>query len=101
MVTGASVVSLQAARINRLSRDIAPVLEGGHALEDTTVVTSVHEWRAAARRAAQEHGWTVRTGLSRDGSRVWAVRLDREVTVQERDGLVHRLNSLGALLTPR
>jgi hypothetical protein len=103
MVTGdqrAPVVDLRAARIDRLAHALTAALESGHVIDDTSEVASVDEWRAAARQAARDHGWRVRTGVAPDGSRVWAVRLDRATTEQDRDVLTRRLSYLGALLSP-
>jgi hypothetical protein len=101
MVTGAhgaQIVDLQEARVNRLARSLAPALESGHAIVGTSAVPSVVEWRSAARQASREHGWRVRTGVVPDGTRVWAVRLDRDMT-QDRDRLVGCLSYLSALLS--
>jgi hypothetical protein len=95
---GAQVVDLGTARAARLGRSLQPVLEDGHGIADVSTVTNVDEWRKAVRRVAAAQGWRVRTGVTRDGSRVWAVRLDRETTDQDRPALRERLAYLGALL---
>jgi hypothetical protein len=104
MVTGdrgAQIVDLRAARVGRVGEAIARYLEGGHVIADVTRVGNVEEWRAAARAVASDRGWRVRTGLTPDGTRVWAVRIDREVTDTDRAVLRDRLGYLGALLDPR
>ena len=101
MVTGdrgTQIVDLNRARVGRLARSLAGVLESGHVTADVSTVGDVEEWRRAARRVAADRGWRVRTGLTGDGSRVWAVRLDREPTEEDRAVLRDRLGYLGALL---
>ena len=104
MVTGdraAEIVDLEAARVARLGRSLAAVLEGGHVIADVSTVANVEEWRKAARAIAAAQGWRVRTGVSRDDSRVWAIRLDRETTEQDRTVLRDRLGYMSALLGRR
>lgn len=104
MVTGnraARIGDLQVARVERLGRLLAASLEGGHVIADTSSVSSVDEWRKAARQAAADRDWRVRTGITRDGSRVWAIRLDRETTAEDRAVLRDRLGYIGALLSKR
>lgn len=79
MVTGnrvATVADLRAHRIERLRRELTPLLSDGHVTAEVSGIGSVDEWRAAARSAARNQGWRVRTGVGSDGSHVWAVRLD-------------------------
>ncbi len=92
------VVNLQAVRVARLGRTIGRCLEDGHAIADVSTVTNVVEWRKAARAVASSRGWRVRTGVTRDGKRVWAVRVDRETTDEDRSVLRDRLGYLSALL---
>ncbi len=104
MVTGdrgAQIVDLDRARLGRAGRSLVGVLEAGHVIVDVSTVGDVEEWRRAARRVAADWGWRVRTGVTRDGSRVWAVRLDRETTAEDRAVLRDRLGYLGALLGPQ
>lgn len=104
MVTGdrtAQIVDLRSARIERLAALLAPALEEGQVIAETATLPSVSDWRAAARRLSREHRWNIRTGVSADGSRVWAVRLDREVTAEDREELRRRLDYLGAVLSPK
>jgi hypothetical protein len=104
MVTGdqrAAVVDLRSARLERLARSLAPALEAGQAIAETAGVSSVSDWRAAARRVSRGRRWKIRTGVTPDGSRVWAVRLDREVTADDREVLRRRLNYLSAVLSPK
>lgn len=75
-------VDLDRVRLERLGRSLAGALEGGHAIADVSAVGDVEEWRRAARSVAADRRWRVRTGVPRDGSRVWAIRLDRETTEQ-------------------
>ncbi len=97
----AAIVDLRSARIERLARSLAPALEEGQAIAETAGVPSVSDWRAAARRVSRERRWNIRTGVTPDGSRVWAVRLDREVTAEDREVLRRRLSYLGAVLSPK
>lgn len=104
MVTGdrgAKIVEFEAGRVARLGRSLAAMLEGGHVIADVSTVANVDEWRQAARAIAAAQGWRVRTGASRDESRVWAIRLDRETTEQDRAVLRDRLGYMSALLGRR
>ncbi len=69
------VIRLERARIERLADDIAAQLRsnGNSVTRLTTNVRDVDEWRRAARRAANQLGIPIRTGLSREGDKVWAV----------------------------
>lgn len=51
----------------------------------------VDRWRRAARQAGREMGWSVRTGVSSDGSTVWAVSSDYVPTPAERSSVVRIL----------
>ena len=96
MVTGdhgAQIVDLDRARLERLGRSIAGALASGHAIADVSGVGDVEEWRRAARSVAADRRWRVRTGVTRDGSRVWAIRLDRETTESDRAVLRDRLGT--------
>ena len=64
----------------------------------TSSVDSIPTWRSAARKAASSRGWRVRTGVTPDGSRVWAARVDRELTPQDDERLAGRLGYLRAVL---
>lgn len=104
MVTGdrgAEIVDLRSARIERLAALLAPALEEGQLIAETATLPSVADWRAAARRISRERRWNIRTGVTADGSRVWAVRFDREVTAEDREVLRHRLNYLAGVLSPK
>lgn len=101
MVTGdrgVQIVDLDTARVARLGRSLAAMLEGGHVMADVSTVVNVDEWRRAARGIAAARAWRVRTGVTRDGSRVWAIRLDRQTTEQDRAVLRDRLGYLSAML---
>lgn len=101
MVTGdrgAKIVDLETVRTARLCRSLEAALEHGYVIIETPTVTDVPAWRRAARKAAAANGWRVRTGVTGDGSRVWAVRLDQETTEQDRAVLRDRLGYLSALL---
>lgn len=95
---GAKIVDLRAVRAERAGESIARYLERGHAIADASTVDDAERWRRAARAVASARGWRVRTGISPDGERVWAVRLDRETTDADRALLRDRLGYLGALL---
>ncbi len=76
MVTGdrgAQIVDLVAVRMARLVRSLEHVLEGGHVIIDVAAVANLDEWRKAVRRIAAARKWRVRTGVTPDGSRVWAI----------------------------
>lgn len=80
MVTGdAPPIDLRAARIRRWADQLAPVLEHEAVLVDVERLSSVDDWRAAARKAARDRGWRVRTGTCGGGTRAWATRTNREV----------------------
>ncbi len=91
---GAQIVDLVAVRMARLVRSLEHVLEGGHVIIDVAAVANLDEWRKVVRRIAAARKWRVRTGVTPDGSRVWAIRLDRETTEQDRAVLFDRLGYL-------
>lgn len=97
----ADVIDLEKVRVRRLAQVLTPALESGHAIVDTSEVESGKRWRQAARLAARDRGWKIRTGVSADGCRVWAVRLDRETTEADRVVLRHQLDYLSGLLRTR
>lgn len=104
MVTGfpgATVVGLDRARSRRLAAGMVSALETGHVFAEVDGIDSVEEWRAAARSVGRAHGWRVRTGITTDGARVWAARLDRELTEAEQRRADEQVRYLGASLRPR
>jgi len=101
MVTGnrgATVADLRAHRIERLRRELTPLLSDGHVTAEVSEIGSVDEWRSAARSAARDQGWRVRTGVGSGGSHVWAVRLDLDPST---DGVArwHVRQALNSLST--
>jgi hypothetical protein len=73
----ARVADLEAARVEALAAELVPVLrDRGAIVVDVERLDSVERWRRAARRAGRLLGWHMRTGLSRDGRRVWAATDD-------------------------
>ena len=71
------VSDIEDGRIDRLAREIAPVLrEQGHVLVSASEIESVDQWRRAARKAGRILGWRVTTKVSADGSRVFCVSDD-------------------------
>lgn len=72
-------VDIEAGRVARLAKDLLPVFrERGALVQRIANVENVDRWRAAARKAGHDLGWRVRTGVSNDGSTVWAVSDDYE-----------------------
>lgn len=69
------VVDLEEVRIERLAEEIAEQLVSGYGsvLRLVDGIEDVGRWRRSARRAGRILGVPVRTGLSSDRSRVWAV----------------------------
>ena len=69
------VVALDDFRMHRLALLIADELRAGDGStwRSTIEVDDVATWRRAARRAGRLRGASIRTGISADGSRVWAV----------------------------
>lgn len=100
-IRGAQIVDIRSKRVARLAEVLAPALEAGSVIVRTSSVESVTDWRKAARTAASARGWKVRTGVTSDGSRVWAARTDLEETEADRARLREHLGYLGALITPR
>jgi hypothetical protein len=71
------VVDLETIRVEQLAAELMPMLrERGAIVTDTERLESVERWRRAARRAARQLGWSIRTGLSSDRRRVWAASDD-------------------------
>ena len=97
MVTSAGrakVVDLRRERERRLAGQLAPTLERSHAMVPTATLTSVEEWRTAARMAGRANGWRVRTGLTQDGEHVWAMRNDIEPDEEDLRAAADRLDDL-------
>jgi len=69
------VVSLERARIERLSDESAAQLRSNcNSVTRLTInVPDIDEWRRAARKAGNRLGISIRTGVSREGDKVWAV----------------------------
>jgi len=86
------VVSIDDAKVARLARELALDLVNGSIVRSTAKLDDIGLWRKAARKAGRDHGWRIATGVSDDGSKVWVVREDREVTAEE-DALAGRLVS--------
>lgn len=79
MRAGATVVDLGKRRIERLAVDLArDLVSTSYVIVEVDKIDSVDEWRAAARLAARQRGWQVRTGFGRGNARVFAVRVDPE-----------------------
>lgn len=73
------VTDLRKRRIERLAVDLARVLAStNYMIVQVDELDSVDEWRAAARLAARQRGWQVRTGFGQTGQQVFAVRVDPE-----------------------
>jgi hypothetical protein len=87
------VVDLEAQRVEQLAVELAPVLpERGVVVANIADLENVDRWRRAARRAGRLLGWSVRTGVTSDGARVWAASDDwpgpaRRGTPDRRAGL--------------
>ena len=89
-----NVVDLRRERECRLAEQLVPTLERSHAVVATASLDSVEEWRAAARIAGRANGWRVRTGLTVDGTGVWAVRADIEPDEKDNRDAAHWLGDL-------
>lgn len=90
------VGGIEAGRIERLARTLAPELAGGHLVSVSTwSVPAVEEWRAAARKAARQLGEPIRTGITAEGTRVWATLL-RPVTDADLQAATRVLDELFA-----
>lgn len=69
------IVELERVRVERLAAEIADQLVAGHGnvVRCADAVDDVDRWRKAARRAGRILGVPIRTGVSFDGGRVWAI----------------------------
>jgi hypothetical protein len=69
LVTGEShpaIDQLESQRVERLARRLLPNLrDAGQVLDPVEAIEDVIRWRRAARLAARQLGWHVRTGVSR------------------------------------
>ena len=93
------VVSIEDRKVTALAGRLVPVLqERGAVIVEAVDVESVDQWRKAARLAGRRLGWRMRTGVAKDGSRVWAASDDFEVSEAE-DRLAGL--RLDALIAPR
>jgi len=78
-VAATKVTDLRKRRIERLAVDLArELLSTTYLIVEVDELDSVDEWRAAARLAARQRGWQVRTGFGQTGEQVFAVRVDPE-----------------------
>lgn len=78
MATG-KVIDLRKRRVERLAIDLARELVSmTYLIVEVDDLDSVEEWRAAARLAARQRGWKVRTGFGQTGQQVFVVRVDDE-----------------------
>lgn len=78
MATG-KVIDLRKRRVERLAVDLArELVSTTYLIVEVDELDSVDEWRAAARLAARQRGWKVRTGFGQTGQQVFAVRVDDE-----------------------
>lgn len=78
MATG-KVIDLRKRRVERLAVELARVLVSTtYLIVEIDQLDSVEEWRAAARLAARQRGWKVRTGVGQSGEQVYVVRVDDE-----------------------
>lgn len=76
-MAASKVVDLRKRRIERLAVDLArELVSKTYLIVEVADVDSVDEWRAAARLAARQRGWQVRTGFGQTGEQVFAVRVD-------------------------
>ena len=79
------VVDLETRKVERLADEPLPVLRHrGSVVADSATLEDVDRWRRAARSAGRRLGWRIRTGVSRDGSRVWATSESYEMTDADR-----------------
>ena len=78
-MAASKVIDLRKRRIERLAADLArELVSTDYLIVDVDALDSVDEWRAAARLAARQRGWQVRTGFGQTGEQVFAVRVDEE-----------------------
>lgn len=78
-MAASKVVDLRQRRIERLAADLArELVSTTYLIVEVDDLDSVEEWRAAARLAARQRGWQVRTGFGREHKRVFVVRVDAE-----------------------
>jgi hypothetical protein len=68
-----TVDQLEQRRLERMVRDLMVDLKVHQtAVHGTDYIEDVKLWRKAARMAGRRLGIPVRTGVSRDGTKVWA-----------------------------
>jgi hypothetical protein len=95
------VVGIGSGRVERIARTLAPELAGGQVVSVASAsVDYVGEWRAAARKVARTLGEPIRTGITADGSRVWAMLLRPVADADLRDA-ARVLDERFAGLTPK
>lgn len=76
-MAASKVIDLRRRRIERLADDLArELVSKTYLIVEVDELDSVDEWRAAARLAARQRGWQVRTGFGRGRQQVFAVRVD-------------------------
>ncbi len=90
------VVDLEAAKVDALARRLLPVLrDRGSLAEAVDQLENVERWRKAARRAARSLGWRIRTGITPDGSCVWAASEDYPVSESQMREAMSRMSTAG------
>lgn len=90
-----AVINLERIAVERLAREMAPAFRQKSLITARVAeLDNVERWRKAARRAGRLLGFPVRTSLSPDGTRVWAV-LDQPVSEGE---MTRAVNLVAALV---
>lgn len=78
-MAASKVTDLRQRRIERLASDLArELVSKTYLIVEVDELDSADEWRDAARLAARQRGWQVRTGFGQAGEHVFAVRVDPE-----------------------
>ena len=78
-MAASKVTGLRKRRVERLALDLARELVSmTYLIVEVADLDSVADWRAAARLAARQRGWQVRTGFSQTREQVFVVRVDEE-----------------------
>lgn len=88
------MVDLRRERERRLAEKLAPTLERTVVVVLASSLDSVEEWRAAARMAGRANAWRVRTGVTANGERIWAMRNDLEPDEDDLRSAASRLDGL-------
>lgn len=94
---------LDRARARRVAAEVAPTLAERGSVDQPVdkLGVTVDTWRAGARLAGRDLGHPVRTGITADGSTVWAASLTWRPTAAQETDAARRLAEVTRAVLPK